>query len=426
MFKNRQTLLLLGDVAVLALSLWLMILWRFDASSQHALIMAQIRIFVPLFVLWLVVFFVFELYDVRRVNPNPQHIGLLIAAVALCVGLSIVVFYLIPQPGITPKTNLAIIGGIAFMLLVAWRRAFYHLFTSRIKQHIALIGTSPLLDDLKTELTKHPQLGTVVGHWEDISQIPSDIGTIHLFISESTKPKYLLSLTQHFNATLFSLPHAYQAFFGKVPASLISNERAIQIISKDPNQAMYILSRIIEILVATIVLVITSPFVLIAMIAILVEDGSPVIYRQARVGKNGAVFDLYKLRSMRKDAERNGAQWADTHDTRITRLGHILRKTHLDEVPQMYNIIRGNLALIGPRPERPEFVTELEQQIPYYYLRHTVRPGFTGWAQIKFRYARSVMDSQEKFAYDLYYLLNRSPLLDAGIVLKTLQIIFTH
>jgi lipopolysaccharide/colanic/teichoic acid biosynthesis glycosyltransferase len=134
------------------------------------------------------------------------------------------------------------------------------------------------------------------------------------------------------------------------------------------------------------------------------------------------------MQALNKDgsAETNGAVWATAKDPRITPVGHILRTTHLDEVPQMYNIIKGDLALIGPRAERPEFVAELEQQIPYYYLRHTIKPGFTGWAQIKYRYARSIQDSREKFEYDLYYLKNKSPLLDIGIVLKTLQIIFTH
>jgi lipopolysaccharide/colanic/teichoic acid biosynthesis glycosyltransferase len=110
----------------------------------------------------------------------------------------------------------------------------------------------------------------------------------------------------------------------------------------------------------------------------------------------------------------------------VTRVGRILRKTHLDDVPQMINILKGDIALIGPRPERPEFVHELEKAIPYYFLRHTVKPGFTGWAQIKFRYARNIDDAKEKFEYDLFYLLKRNPLLNLGITLKTVQIIFTH
>lgn len=128
---------------------------------------------------------------------------------------------------------------------------------------------------------------------------------------------------------------------------------------------------------------------------------------------------------MRPEAEKTtGPLWAKEKDERATKIGEFLRKTHLDELPQMINVIKGNISLAGPRPERPEFVRQLEKEIPHYHLRHIIKPGFTGWAQIKFRYGRSVMDSQEKFQYDLYYLKNRSLFLDLGILLKTFQLFF--
>jgi lipopolysaccharide/colanic/teichoic acid biosynthesis glycosyltransferase len=125
-------------------------------------------------------------------------------------------------------------------------------------------------------------------------------------------------------------------------------------------------------------------------------------------------------------AETGTAKWAEENDPRITKVGRITRKLHLDELGQMINLLKGDIALVGPRPERPEFVEKLEKEIPYYFMRHTISPGFTGWAQIKFRYARTVMDSEEKFEYDLYYIKNRNIFLDAGIIMKTVQIIFTH
>ena len=124
------------------------------------------------------------------------------------------------------------------------------------------------------------------------------------------------------------------------------------------------------------------------------------------------------------NAEKNGPLWAEKNDPRITKVGKILRRTHLDELPQMINVLKGDISLVGPRPERPEFVEKLEKEIPYYHLRHIVKPGFTGWAQIKFRYARSVIDSLEKFEYDLYYIKNRSLLLDIYILLKTFGLFF--
>ena len=129
---------------------------------------------------------------------------------------------------------------------------------------------------------------------------------------------------------------------------------------------------------------------------------------------------------MTRDAEKDGAKWAEKSDSRVTRVGKILRKTHIDEIPQMWNILKGDLALVGPRPERPEFVTMLEKEVPYYFLRHTIKPGFTGWAQVKFRYARTLDDSRTKFEYDLYYMKNRNIFMDLGIIIKTAQIIFTH
>lgn len=125
---------------------------------------------------------------------------------------------------------------------------------------------------------------------------------------------------------------------------------------------------------------------------------------------------------MKKDAENGKAQWAEIEDPRVTKVGRFLRRTHLDELPQMINVIKGDISLVGPRPERPEFVNELEKQIPHYHLRHLIKPGFTGWAQLKFRYGRSVPDSLEKFQYDLYYIKNRGIILDLGILLKTFQL----
>jgi lipopolysaccharide/colanic/teichoic acid biosynthesis glycosyltransferase len=128
---------------------------------------------------------------------------------------------------------------------------------------------------------------------------------------------------------------------------------------------------------------------------------------------------------MKVGAEKRGKpKWAEKEDPRVTKVGKVLRKLHLDELPQMINVLKGDISLVGPRPERPEFVKKLEKQIPYYHLRHIIKPGFTGWAQIKFRYARSVMDSFEKFQYDLYYIKNRSIFLDLGILLKTFQLLF--
>jgi len=318
----------------------------------------------------------------------------------------------------------------AFALLVTWRRLFYHLFTVRFTRTIATVGTSPLITELQLELRKNPHFGEHIIHWNTLEQAEGT-EAIDILISENLDPQQLLTLAMTIGAEPLTLLESYETFFAKIPLSLVTNEKATLIMTRHHNKATHFFGRLIEILFASFILIITSPFLLIAIIARLIEDGRPIFIKQTRVGKNGKIFTNYKLRSMKAltadgSAEENGAVWAEKKDPRVTPVGRIIRKTHIDEVPQMWNIIKGDIALVGPRPERPEFVAALEQQIPYYFLRHTIRPGFTGWAQIKYRYARSLDDAKEKFEYDMYYLKNRNPLLDIGIVLKTLQIIFTH
>jgi len=162
-----------------------------------------------------------------------------------------------------------------------------------------------------------------------------------------------------------------------------------------------------------------------------IETRGPVFIRQRRVGKNGRVFTLFKLRSMIASgpgglAEENGARWAREHDTRITRVGAFLRKTRMDELPQIWNVLKGEMSFVGPRPERPEFVETLKKTIPFYDIRHMARPGLSGWAQINFPYGASARDALEKLRYDLYYLKHRSFLLDLAIILKTLKVLVSR
>lgn len=422
MFGSRIFTLILGDIAALLLSFFLMLSIRFNTLQEEAYIGAHIKVFGVLFIVWLLIFFIFDLYNIRRVHINPKTIGLLFSAMVANIMVSILFFYLFPTSSIAPKTNLAIIAGSAFIFIILWRRLFFLLFTKQFTKQISLIGTDPLLKELEEELNAHPHLG-VINYRADC--IPETIPHTHIMITNEDAHKIVL-LARSCGAQVLSVANAYETLFGKIHLSLMNEEKALSFLSKERNVGLHFLYRVIEILIASFVLIITSPILILATLAILIEDGFPIFYTQKRVGKNGKLFSVYKLRTMKKDAEKDGARWATQNDPRITTLGKLLRKTHVDEIPQMLNIIKGDIALVGPRPERPEFVAELEKTIPYYFLRHSIRPGFTGWAQIKYRYARSVDDSKEKFEYDLYYIKNKNPLLDIGIVLKTIQIIFTH
>ena len=430
MLQTRKTVLLLGDALALLISFACMIWWRFDTTADHSVIVTQTRVFGLLFIVWLIVLFIFDLYNIRRINPNPRTIGLIALSVIVNTAIGSIVFYLMPSLGIAPKINLLIVAGFSFIFLVGCRRLFYILFASRFKQTIAVIGEGPIVEHLLKDLAENPHIGQVV-HTHREFLIEHSIPPVSVLIAHGVPMKTLLHIRQHIGCDVLSLFEAYEELFAKVPLALMDETMAISMITTQQHIGYKILERIVEISIAVFVLIVTSPFLFLVIIARLIEDGTPIFYTQRRVGKNGNIFSLYKLRSMKAlsadgSAETNGAQWATQKDMRITRVGAVLRKTHIDEIPQMINILRGDLALIGPRPERPEIVQELEKQIPYYTLRHSIKPGFTGWAQIKFRYARTIIDSQEKFEYDLYYLLNKNPLLDFGILIKTIQIIFTH
>ncbi len=181
--------------------------------------------------------------------------------------------------------------------------------------------------------------------------------------------------------------------------------------------------RLADVVLSVLLLAITWPFMLITAIAVKLESPGGAIYSQIRTGKDGEEFRIYKFRSMRSDAESGGAKWAMQNDSRITRVGKFIRLTRLDELPQLWNVLNGDMSFIGPRPERPEFNLDLEQEIPFYNLRHLVRPGITGWAQVLYPYGASVEDAKEKLQYDLFYIKHYSLVLDFMIVLKTISVV---
>ena len=184
--------------------------------------------------------------------------------------------------------------------------------------------------------------------------------------------------------------------------------------------------RIVDLIIGFVIGLISLPFMVLIVLAIKIEDGlaAPVLYRQVRVGFRGENFNVLKFRSMREDAESDGqAVWAEENDSRITRVGRILRKLRLDELPQVFNVIRGEMSIVGPRPERPQFVDKLSESIPFYAERHSVLPGVTGWAQIQYPYGSTEHDAAEKLQYDLYYVKNHNLFLDLMIILQTVEVV---
>jgi exopolysaccharide biosynthesis polyprenyl glycosylphosphotransferase len=181
------------------------------------------------------------------------------------------------------------------------------------------------------------------------------------------------------------------------------------------------IKRIFDIVTALLIGIMTAPIMLVAALIVRLESPGPVIYRQDRVGEHGKEFAVLKFRSMRNDAEKNGAQWAQVNDPRITKFGNFMRKTRIDELPQLLNVLKGEMSFIGPRPERMVFIEELEKQIPHYNLRHLIKPGLTGWAQVMYPYGASVEDAKRKLEYDLHYIKRQSFYMDMVIMFKTLK-----
>lgn len=187
-----------------------------------------------------------------------------------------------------------------------------------------------------------------------------------------------------------------------------------------------VVKRLFDILGSGILLLLSSPVMLVTALLIFIESGRPIFYRQERAGLNGDVFDVIKFRSMRQDAEKDGTpRWAGAGDTRVTRVGKIIRKMRIDELPQLFCVLKGDMSLVGPRPERPYFVERLTLDIPYYALRHGIKPGLTGWAQVRYHYGASIKDAEQKLQYDLYYVKNHSWFLDLIILFETVGVVLT-
>ncbi len=424
MNSTRKITLFLGDCLILILAFFIMLFIDQGGTPSKEVFSVHLGPFIILFFIWIFIFFILDLYEIRFAKTNPLTIGRTGVAFLISLVLGAILFYTIPYFGIAPKLNLVIFTVVGFVLIINWRRIFSKLFAKTFMRRIAIIGRTPETLLLESEISNHPYIGTCVGFFEKVEDIKDkDVDMVVVAVPATND---LVISSSVLGKDLIRVREAYEEIFSKTPLTLMDNETALEIIESSKVSASFILWRLLEIIAAIFILVITSPFVILAIIAIILENGYPIFYGQERVGKGGKIFKIHKLRTMRKDAEKSGATWAEKNDPRVTRVGKILRKLHIDEIPQMINIIKGDIGLVGPRPERPEFVSELERTIPYYFLRHIVRPGFTGWAQIKYRYARSVLDSKEKFEYDLFYLKRKNFLLDIGIIVKTVQIIFTH
>ncbi|MDB9484620.1 exopolysaccharide biosynthesis polyprenyl glycosylphosphotransferase, partial [Dolichospermum circinale CS-537/05] len=224
---------------------------------------------------------------------------------------------------------------------------------------------------------------------------------------------------------VYRLPDIWETLYQKIPSSLLEDEwftfsSGFELVSSHTQRKI---KRYTDTIVTILLFFLLFPLMVLVGLMIKLDSPGPIFYSQLRTGLNGKPFRVYKFRSMYQDAEKQGAQWASQRDPRITRVGHWLRLLRIDELPQIWNVWRAEMSLIGPRPERPEFDVKLKQAIPYYELRYLVKPGITGWAQVLYPYGASIEDAYEKLSYDIYYIKNYSLWLDLVIVFKTIKVV---
>lgn len=429
MNNYRKFLVFIGDTVAVYMAFLATLYISFPVSDFQNQFLLHLKPFTLLFLVWFVVLYIFNLYDTKNIRIYLSNIQTTLLAFLASGALGMVMFYLFPLFSIAPKTNLAINLVVFLGFFILWRRIISSIFSKNLLEKTLIIGEGKETEEIHTVLSSNNPFGyQSLGIYSSIDDAVKTIKrekVTHIILGKNLETIDVYKITR-LGVLPISLVTVYERIYEKIPLSLITDEVAVSILNKEKDVLYSTSQRIIDILFSSFVIVATLPITLLASLLIYIEDRGDIFYTQTRVGKNNKIFTVYKFRSMRMHAEKDGAVWAGEKDTRITNIGKILRKTHIDEIPQMINILRGDIGLVGPRPERPEFVEKLENEIPFYFIRHTIKPGFTGWAQIKFRYARSKDDSSEKLEYDLFYLKHQSIALDIGIILKTIQIIFTH
>ncbi len=447
--RKRLTIwvLFLGDVGVLILSLLLTLRLRYG-QIEPELWNAHILPFGIIFAVWLLVFYVAGLYDIRRLRGILDFLGTFLGAIAVNAALAVAFFYLIPIFRIAPKTNLVLVIILFTALDLLWRRVFNYLASQTLpRTRLLLWSDTQAAEEVASFLHKHPHLGydaerqtpnaeplpLRLDSWQDLirkHEVEMVVVPRH-FLKERRLARLLLDLLRS-GVEVQDIVSFYETIFGRVPAEEIDEEWILEHVAR--SKRFYVLGkRVLDFTVTLLAQIIFLPLEILVAILIKLTSRGSVIYSQRRVGLDGKEFTLYKFRTMysakhlNPDADSSAPTWsAPRGDGRVTPVGKFLRRTHLDELPQFWNVLRGELSFVGPRPERPEFVKILKDEVPNYVTRLLVKPGITGWAQIHYGKDQTVEDVREKIKYDLYYLHQRSFLLDTSIILRTLKAFFVN
>jgi sugar transferase (PEP-CTERM system associated) len=386
-----------------------------------------------------------DLYEQIRVRSRVVLVSRIMTILGAALICEAILGYLNPDWAL-PKAVVMTGTVSALVALSAWRILYSSAVLSAVgSQKVLFLGSGPLMENLSKRLHETPELGIkavgylaehqtselglppCLGHLDDVMNVVGRVQPDRVVLAITDRRGRLPMedlLDLRFSGVLIEeATTLYEEVLGRVCVDEIRPSHLILSSHLGPRRWTVRLQSVYATVIAATAFLLTFPVFVLAALVVKLTSRGPVFYRQTRVGLNGEPFSVYKLRSMYEDAEsRTGAVWASENDPRITPAGRFLRKTRLDELPQLLNVLRGEMTIVGPRPERPEFVRQLSQSIPFYRQRHCVKPGITGWAQINHQYGDSFDNAKTKLEYDLYYIKNLSPSLDLYIMFQTLKI----
>lgn len=389
-----------------------------------------------------------DLYDLRTIADTRELLVRLFQSLGATSLILAFVYFWFPD-WIIGRGVFLVAAGLVLTLVTTWRLGFSWV-TKRVapRERLLIVGTNPAAVELARELLQRTDLGVdivgfidsdpsrvgqpvlnpgVVGSIDDIPALIQKLD-VHRVVVSLTEARgklpmdRLLDLRLRGGVVFDHLASVYEEYTGKIA---VENLRPSWLIFSDgfrKTRVLLIMKRVADLLLSVVALIVLSPVMLVVAALVKLTSPGPALYHQERVGLNGRVFTVHKFRTMRNDAEHGtGPVWASANDVRVTGVGRLLRRTRLDEIPQLWNVLRGDMSFVGPRPERPGFVEQLSAAIPFYRQRLVVKPGITGWAQVRYTYGASVEDAIEKLQYDLYYIKNMSIALDIVIVLETIK-----
>jgi exopolysaccharide biosynthesis polyprenyl glycosylphosphotransferase len=435
--RREPIILFLGDLLAFSLALFGALAVRYGEIPSARLLGEHIAPFAALFLIWTLVFFIAGLYEKHTLVFKGKLPVLIFNTQVANSLLAVLFFYLVPLFGITPKTILLIHLVISFILVVLWRVILVPRFGFRHRERAILIGAGSEMKELKEEVNGNERYNLAFVSSVDLDHIDGiafqeevvekvyseSVTSIVIDLKHEESVKILPSLYNLIfsNVRFLDMHKVYEEVFDRVPLSLVGYSWFLENISFSSHTMYDTLKRSMDIFIAGVLAVLSLlvyPFVI---FAIKIEDGGPIFIIQERVGQGNRPIKLWKFRSMRGS---DGGVWLTKEDGRVTRVGRFLRRSRIDELPQLWNVVFGDISLIGPRPDIMDLGKKLAQELPYYTVRNLIKPGLSGWAQLKQDLPpQSVAETRIRLAYDLYYLKNRSFILDVTIALKTIKVL---